>query len=284
MLKVDPEAIAFEMSDIGIGLCPDQYRDYQLAKRSKKQVMNTHRHNSRISSTPAISEPKSTRAYDDPQIDLVCKRLIVKWEPVFNIVHRYLHCRCILRRTTPSRVEKEKTLLVLAACPRHNMINSSHHDYGDLDYNKDPYFDQFGGYRAFQGFIYMFGGNIYQILGGEKFIPAEHIDETKGIINERIEADLDGLKDVFFEYYFEVNDTVEKAGIELPEREAIFVEVERQRRKEKLQMDLGLELDDGKWGFSEEQRQQLYESPMMQEVRDILDGKWDGKVHWKVED
>ena len=164
------------------------------------------------------------------------------------------------------------------------MINSSHHDYGDLDYNKDPYFDQFGGYRAFQGFIYMFGGNIYQILGGEKFIPAEHIDETKGIINERIEADLDGLKDVFFEYYFEVNDTVEEAGIELPEREAIFVEVERQRRKEKLQMDLGLELDDGKWGFSEEQRQQLHESPMMQEVRDILDGKWDGKVHWKVED
>ena len=33
MLKDDPEAIAFETSDIEVGLCPDQYRDYQLAKQ-----------------------------------------------------------------------------------------------------------------------------------------------------------------------------------------------------------------------------------------------------------
>ena len=284
VLKVDPEAIAFEMADIEIGLGADQYRDYQLAKRRKKPVMNTHRQNSQTSITPATAKQKSNRGYDDPQIDLVCKRLIVKWQPMFNVVHRYVHCRCVLRRTTPSRVEKEQTLLVVATCPRHNRNNSSRRDYGDLDYNKDPYFDQFGGYRAFQGFVYMFAGNIYDILGGEKFIPAEHIDEAKSLIDERIEADLDGLKEVFFEYYFEVNDAVEKAGIELPESEARFVEVERQRRKEKVNKDLGIEPDDGEWGFSEEQRQHIYESPMMREVREILDGKWHGKNHWEVED
>lgn len=286
MLRVEPQAITFETADIQIGLGADQYRDYQISKRNRQRVIKTPRGSSGASDKSIFPEPRSTRSFDDPPIDLVCKRLVVKWEPIYNIVHRYLHCRCVLRKSTPSSIEKELTLLILAVCPRHNIINSSRQDYGNIDYDRDPYFDLFGGYRAFQGFVYLFTPNIYRILGGERFVPAQHLDEAVKVINKRIEEDPEGLEDVFSDYYFEVNDAVENAGIELPEREAKFVEVERQRRREKSLAsckEFGIGLDGRGWEFTEEQYRMWSESPMMQEFRDIIDRKWDGKYHWEVE-
>ena len=54
---------------------------------------------------------------DEPSIDLVCRRIIVKWELIMNIAHRYLACRCILRLSTPSLYlqKDELTFLVSAA-------------------------------------------------------------------------------------------------------------------------------------------------------------------------
>jgi hypothetical protein len=96
-------------------------------------------------------------AYDNPPIDFVCRRLIVKWEPIFNVVHRYLHRRCMIWLSTPLHIEKELTLLAFAECPKHNLGSAYHLDYGDtIDYYQDQYFKRFGGYPSFQGMIYRF--------------------------------------------------------------------------------------------------------------------------------
>ncbi|KAK0108886.1 hypothetical protein ONS96_002723 [Cadophora gregata f. sp. sojae] len=291
VLKVHPEAIAFETTDIQIGLGPDTYRDYRLSKRIKSPEAQTHHPTSNtstaatesVSPTPPNTRP-NTRSDDNPPIDLVCKRLIVKWEPIYNIVHRYLHCRCILRLTTPSRVEKEQTILVLAGCPRHNTKNLFHRDYGDLEYDKDPYFDQFGGYRAFQGFVYLYQPHIYRMLGCEKFVPTKNLDAATKAVKEIMMRGFEGLTDPFLEYFLGVNDAVKKAGVQLPEPEAEIVEIGRQRRKEERiasHKALGIE---SMLTPSEDQQRMISESPMMQQVRDILDGKWNGKKHWEWED
>jgi hypothetical protein len=131
--------------------------------------------------------------YDNPPIDFVCKRLIVKWEPIFNCVHRYLHCRCVIQLSTPSHIEKEMTFLIIAPWPRHNKTGVNHPDYGDINYHEDKYFDRFGGYRSFQGMIYAFEPNIYEILGGEKFLPDEQIEVAFNALDAFREANEVGL-------------------------------------------------------------------------------------------
>ncbi|KAH6691187.1 hypothetical protein BKA61DRAFT_284688 [Leptodontidium sp. MPI-SDFR-AT-0119] len=91
VLRVEPEAITFETSDISIGLSPDQYRNYQLSTRKKK---SSAKENNPTSNEPETPNPASKKGNENPPIDLVCKRIVVKWEPMINIVHRYLYCRC----------------------------------------------------------------------------------------------------------------------------------------------------------------------------------------------
>jgi hypothetical protein len=153
--------------------------------------------------------------YDDPPIDFVCKRLIVKWEPTFICVYRYLHCRCVIRLSTPSHIPKEITLLIFAPCPRHNETGVNHLDYGDINYHEDEYFDQFRDYRSFQGMIYAFTPNIYEILGGEKFLPDEQVEAALDALDEFREANEVGLHKVFLEYAYEVNNELERIGFPL---------------------------------------------------------------------
>lgn len=74
--------------------------------------------------------------YDRPPIDFVCRRLIIKFEPVFNVTHRYLYCQCLIRLSTPSHLYKELTLLTFSICPRHNRRGACYQDYGNIDYHQ----------------------------------------------------------------------------------------------------------------------------------------------------
>lgn len=279
---VDPDAIPFEATDVSVGFGPDEYRDYRLASR-KKTSQSTPRSTSKPGTTPASGRGMF---YDDPPIDFVCKRLIVKWEPIFNCVHRYLHCRCVIRLSTPSHIEKEQTLLTFAPCPRHNKTGDNHLDYGDINYHEDEYFDRFGGYCSFQGLIYAFAPNIYEILGGEKFLPDEQIEAALIALDAFREANEVGLRKAFVEYSYEVNNELEIIGFPLPESVVQAVRVERLRRRDAQaakNKELGLSDLIG-LSLSKEQQRDLRDIPMLREVDKILDGKWSGKPHWTIED
>lgn len=88
---VEPDYLPFEPTDTVI-IDKDTYRDYKVALQRPK-VRDQ-------SDTPDISVTTFFQRHDDdsiPCIDLVCHRLTMKWEPIFNIVHRYIFCRCVVR-------------------------------------------------------------------------------------------------------------------------------------------------------------------------------------------
>jgi hypothetical protein len=206
---------------------------------------------------------------------------------MLNIVHRYLHCRCVIRLSTPSHIEEELTLLTFAVCPRHNIRSVCHLDYGDtINHHQDQYFERFGGYRSFQGMIYCFTPNIYESLGGEKLLPAEHIGEALKALDEFQKTNEEGFRKAFLEYAVEVNDVLERIGFPLPEQAEQAVRDERLRRRSAevvKNKELGLP-DFTDFNLSEEQQRDLRDSPMVRELHEILDGKWSGKPHWAIED
>ncbi|KUJ08875.1 uncharacterized protein LY89DRAFT_328516 [Mollisia scopiformis] len=277
--RVEPDAIPFEATDVSVGFGPDQYRKYQITSRKKTSPGTT---------PPATSAPETAKHNtfsDNPPIDFVCKRLIVKWEPIFNFVHRYLHCRCVIRLSTPSHIEKEQTLLTFAQCPRHNETGATHLDYGDLDYHSDKYFDRFGGYRSFQAMIYAFAPNIYEILGREKFLAGEQIDAAFDALNAFRRGDEMRLRKAFLEYVYEVNDELERNGFPLPESAVHGVKDERRRREEAHAVgNKELGFPEFSKDLRKEFQRDIREVPMMKEVDEILDGKWSGKPHWMIED
>lgn len=112
---IEPDIVPFELQDLTTGLGPDQYRDYRLKSRSREQTVGSAR-----SLLEQESPSASRESYDTPPVDFVCQRLTIKWEPIFNITHRYLHCRCVIWLSTHSRLYNETTLWIYAICPRHN--------------------------------------------------------------------------------------------------------------------------------------------------------------------
>lgn len=266
-----------------VGFSPDPYRDHCVALRKKKDQSTPH-----CTSKPGFTPVSRNNMFDDnPPIDYVCKRLIVKWEPTFNIVHRYLFCRCIIRLSTPSRIEKELTLLRFAYCPRHNVRDIHYLDYGDIDYNEDEYFDKFGGYLSFQGMICYYLPNVYNTLGGGRFIPKKQVQAALNASDAFREADEAHLKEMLQEYIFEVNDELDRAGVTLPDTVLLATKAARSQRahaQAAKNRKLGLSGSIHAPQPNEEQQEQLQESPMMQEVEQILNGEWSGKPHWTIED
>lgn len=178
------------------------------------------------------------------------------------------------------------TFLIPTPCPRHNTIGVCHLDYGDIDYQQDQYFEQFGGYRSFQGMIYDFHPNVYEILGGQKFLPHEQAEEALKALDTFREGNEEGFRKVFLEYVFEVNDMLETIGFQMPDSIVQDVKDERLRRRS-LQVAKNIEIgipDVINLSFSEEQQMDIRESPTIQELNEILDGKWSGKPHWAIED
>jgi hypothetical protein len=134
--------------------------------------------------------------------------------------------------------------------------------------------------------IYCFIPNIYESLGGEKLLPAEHIGEALKALDEFQKTNEEGFRKAFLEYAVEVNDVLERIGFPLPEQAEQAVRDERLRRRSAevvKNKELGLP-DFTDFNLSEEQQRDLRDSPMVRELHEILDGKWSGKPHWAIED
>ncbi|KFY14081.1 hypothetical protein V492_02861 [Pseudogymnoascus sp. VKM F-4246] len=275
---VEPDVIPFEATDVTLGRSPDLYRDYLLGTRKKKIIQEDPR-----SALDQATTPVSTGGITNgnPPIDFACRRLIIKWEPLCNIVHRYLYCRCVIRMSTPSYIEKEITVLVLALCPRHNTVDACHRDYGEIDYYQDPYFEQFGGYYSFQYFIYLLKPDIYNVLGGERFLRNDRIKDALKAFDKFREGNDEGLNKANFEYFFEINDKLENVGFKLPDRIAEVIRDERLRRRNERKLLRGSDFSNVR--LSEEQRRDFSNAPMTRELNEILAGKWSGRPHWAIE-
>lgn len=215
---------------------------------------------------------------DAPSIDLVCRRLTIKWEPIFNITHRYLFCRCIIRRSTPSQFIPKMDFLTLGICPRHNNVGISHLDYGNLDYHEDSYFDRFGGYDFFRLLIVIFVPNSYELLGREKFMRANDIAKVRAnwerLPDKRIQALIQEIR----QYIFECYDLLDESGVELPPKIAQELRAEHVRKQGESPRTPKEPC------LHPEMLQDFRNSPMMREVKEILEGKWSGVPHWSVKD
>ncbi|KAL3466255.1 hypothetical protein BJX64DRAFT_284823 [Aspergillus heterothallicus] len=256
---VEPHDILYETDDIAmIPFNGDNVPQSQPSSVSS-QAQQTRHHGRREGPTLSIEK--------------VCRRLTMKWEPVLNYTHRYLYCRCILRKTTPSSLCPEMTLFIAAVCPRHNNQGLKHADYGDKSYHLDPYFDQFGGYNAFRGMVFLLFPGLRRYLGEDAFIAD---NDLEGVMDEAISAiDRLELHDAMQEYKYEVLKEAERQGFPLPSH---ALDILRERRDVMPKNEFGdLEL-------SEDQVKDFFECPMMREVTEILSGRWSGKPHWKISD
>lgn len=268
--QVEPDALPYEPEDMTIGF-PDEYRDHRLKGRSNTQSLGKIRSTAEktTQNNPTIDKCDIT-----PPIDFLCRRLTYKWEPTFNFTHRYLHCRCVIRQSTPSRICDELTLLVFSLCPRHNIEGIYRSDYGNIDYSQDLYFSRFGGYDSFRAFIYVYHENIYQLLGCERFLHPEEVEEACNILLSQMNED--AVKKALEEYEWDVNIELERLGVELPAHMVEKIRNERLRRKEERPEAFGTT------SLEDVRCPDLSGAPMIRELREILDGKCLGSVTGKL--
>lgn len=274
---VEPDAFPYEPQDIIIGMGHDTYRDYCLESRSGNSRDPRKKYN--CDTQHKAARYSSKRRFKDSEIpvDLVCRRITLKWEPIFNMTYRYLHCRCVVRPSTPSRLQEEMTFFVCFPCPRHNDRGVSFLDYGNIDYHQDPYFDRFGGYDCFRAMIRLYGENIYTILGGTKFLGQEEADAAIDALIELDETHQGAVRSFLREYWFEVNEHLQSSGYDLPKEVVQYLEQEKLKRN-KEESELSERMSRVRLP-----RRDASEIPMSREVLEILDGKWSGRPHWAVD-
>jgi len=207
--------------------------------------------------------------------------MILKWEPILNIVHRYLLCRCVIRLSTPSKwfATDEQTLLELAPCPRHNDMGVSYWDYGSLvNYHEDPYFAKYGGYDMFRMQVVVRSQTIEAWLGHEKFLSDEELNAAIEIWRSLSDERQNEITVAMSQYRAEYLDCLDRNGVKIP---ADQWDILTKHREENTAMCEHMGLD----GFelSESQREDIRNSAMVRELQDILSGKASGKPHWRVE-
>jgi hypothetical protein len=266
------------------------YRDYKLKGRARSKSFGSRDDVVPCGKKPAqenmpllIPQSKSyiqrhQSLEDQPAIELVCRRLTVKWEPLFNIVHRYLYCRCVLRLSTPSRVPQnpECTFLVFAECPRHNSEGIAFQDYGDMVNNHDdPYFDRFGGYDAFRFGLALLSKAVLNQLGGSDFLKADDFETCCEAFQYANNAKSEELNDAWLEYEFEINNRLGWLGYELPPDVLRRLEIHRT-----LKVEAGPSNGDKCAWLSNVDCDDCH---LVKEPMEILDGRWDGRPHWTVD-
>lgn len=191
----------------------------------------------------------------------------------------------VIRLSTPSHIEKEMTILVMALCPRHNNKGISHSDYGDdIDHPEDNYFTRFGGYNAFRGMIYTHFYHIYEILGGEDFLPNEEIRTAVDAISTSWAKDAVSFAQVLDDYVYELIQELERTVFVKRDLLPQAYKLERLRRgKIRAVKNQG----DTFWKNLHDpnrERLDISEAPMSLEVKEILHGTWSGIPHWRIED
>lgn len=268
---VAPDEIPYEPQDTFGFLYHGRDHDHQPKNSDGSNTVGTSKTSdeNKGSSLPHISSEESKDS-GQPHVDLVCRRLTMKWEPMCNITHRYLACRCVIRRSSPSRLEPEIDVLRYAICPRHNSKGISFKDYGDYEKNwDDPYFHKFGGYDAFRAFIHLCFTPMYNNLGNERFLAQKEFESAYDCLETASEELGESLSKVHQEYIFEHDDMLIRLGFTGSDKAKTYITAERKKR------GLGKVLN-----ISDSQFKHIKESPVEKEVEMILNGKWRGKRHW----
>jgi hypothetical protein len=173
-------------------------------------------------------------------------------------------------------------------CPRHNIFGISFLDYGDTDYQNDPYFDSFGGYDMFRYHICEAWPPLRWKLGGDSFFSEEeridvleHLElgAAKASTHEakadedgdgRDYGSVDALEDTLSKYHFETLDSMMRAGFKPPDQ------VEKQIRQKRTEKATA-----GMYRFIGPQTEDFQH---IRGVKEVLSGKYSGKPHWAVED
>ncbi|CAI6021803.1 unnamed protein product [Clonostachys chloroleuca] len=139
------------------------YHDYKKKSNQRSSISPSSTLATSDASTKSRPPTGSIESTESTPIDLVCRRLVIKWEPKFNISHRDLFCRCI-------QLEPEITVPLVATCPIHNDEGISFPDYGHLDYRDDPHFDKFEGYGLFRYHVLVYFPHLCRFVGRPAFM------------------------------------------------------------------------------------------------------------------
>lgn len=228
---------------------------------------------------PKSESPDEPSTVAAPSIELVCRRLTMKFEPFFNIVVRYLLCRCVMWRATPSSIMPEMTLLRDAQCPRHNTTGKRFRIYADysLPCDKDPYFvQQFGGYNIFWTLLYSRFPNAFERLNGKAAI--SRLEMMRGNI-AYMEKELEQpgwSQNLAEDYWFELVDTCKPLP---PDMEGEYLRVKAKRVARGI--DTAPREEDLSGDHIRQLRKDFYGSTMGRELKEIAEGRWTGEPHWK---
>lgn len=108
--------------------------------------------------------------------DLFFRRMIIVWDPIWNITSRAMMCRCILDEVAPGSHAPRIDIPVEFLCPRHAPRWWNAEDKAAAmplrDYSSDPYFDKFGGYDMFRYYVLNTGGPFSAFhLDRDKLMP-----------------------------------------------------------------------------------------------------------------
>ncbi|KAH8193571.1 hypothetical protein TruAng_012263 [Truncatella angustata] len=281
ILHVEPDVIPYEPSDIVIGMDKDVFRDHKLDTRTAKLTHEdlsfarpfSDKQKLKEAGSDTSGKPMSERnASHTPSIDLVCRNLIVKWEPIVNFVHRYIFCRCVIRLSTPSRsrFDPEQVILVFDDCPRHNNQGLKWKDYGDLVVNsEDPYFDQYGGYDVFSAL--MSCSHLSEQFG---FSLMDR--NKKDLVLQRMDPEV--RVELCSKIHHEIYSRFYDYGLKLPKDKD--KEIREARRLEREKRACFGDLDEN---TIKTMRPSLKDAPMNKELREILAGNWNGCPHWSVD-
>jgi hypothetical protein len=270
---VEPDYFPFEPLDTVI-YGPDTYRDYRVRSR---QPRIQHPPAIETDHTDPLGPSQGQHSKDDPpSIDLVCRRMIMKWEPILNVVYRYMGCLCVLWRSTPSRHIEEMTFVLKYGCPRHSTGQITYKDYNELGLygHDDPYFQKFGGYNAFWAMLHRIKPKFYDMFGGATAISEKQL--KYGYIDlEMQEKDGVSLDCMFHEYLTEI--------LSVYREDPSLCTTTRPIRR--ATSAIGGEKDDE----NAERRDQLKricddseESVQGKEIKQIVGGTWDGVPHWSL--
>lgn len=276
---VAPDHLPFEPNDTVLDR--DTYRDYQIASRRPK----SHAYPGNSDAPADVTLPFQGHDHNGgPNIDLVCHRLTMKWEPIFNIVHRYSFCRCVLRLSTPSRLVEEMTLLVTQECPRHNTQGIAFRDYSELALpcEDDPYFDQFGGYNAFWAMLHCYLPKLYDDLVGPMSMTGNQLAYGYVDLGQLERQEKGAVRRIAEDYWFEVIETIIDQGVDLPpDVTADFTREKTRRRPETKKKGFHSRLDELAIG---RMRDEFQNSPMGVQLKELKMGNWNGVPHWLIED
>ncbi|KAI1341450.1 hypothetical protein F5Y15DRAFT_356910 [Xylariaceae sp. FL0016] len=236
-----PNACRHQPDKIVVGHL-DVYRQFRLGKRqgagshsggsAQYPRDKTASQNYRASDTGIDYE--HDKRDETPAIDLVCRRMSIRWEPLVNILHRYVRCRCIVRPDAPtgSQPYPEVTKLTAEPCPRHNNRGITCKGRTDLGDNRvDPYFDRYGGYDCFRGMVSR-DLRTWELLGGEAFLSSKDRSTALSKFDAQNQDRSSSVETQWTQYRFEVNSTLQDHGVRLPEKLAQEVRARRRLEEE----------------------------------------------------